>query len=151
MEIFILAFIWLAFIPNSFYIITDLFYLEERPEMPFWFDLALLLSFVWNGVILGVLSVRHMEKIFERRFGLKREWLFIIPVMGLNALGIFTGRYLRYNSWDILSNPFELASDLTYLIAHPLRNRIDWSMILCYALLMMVIYSSLKRLGRAIS
>ncbi len=49
---------------------------------------------------------------------ISNEWLFIFLVMFLNALGIYIGRYLRFNSWDVITNPFQLASDITYLIIH---------------------------------
>jgi uncharacterized membrane protein len=138
---------WLLFIPNSFYIITDLFHLEKRPDVPQWFDLALIFSFAWNGLLLGVLSVRQMEKAMEAKFQLRNEWLFVLPVMWLNAFGIYLGRYLRYNSWDVISNPFSLTEDILYLLVHPIRNRFDWSMIFCYAVLMSIIYLSIKKLS----
>lgn len=148
---FLAAFIcWLLFIPNSFYIITDLFHLEERYAIPLWFDLALILSFAWNGILLGILSVRQMEKILETKFFLKNEWFFVFPIMLLNAFGIYLGRVLRYNSWDVISNPFHLVHDVVYLLAHPIRNRFDWSMILCYAVFMMLIYITIKKLGKAV-
>jgi uncharacterized membrane protein len=141
---------WLLFIPNSFYIITDLFHLENRLVVPLWFDLALIFSFAWNGLLLGVLSVRQMEKIFETRW--KWSELFLIyPVMLLNAFGIYIGRYLRYNSWDVISNPFGLSEDIVYLIIHPIRNRFDWSMIFCFSVFMTLLYLSIKKLSKALT
>jgi len=141
---------WLLFIPNSFYIITDLFHLSARWPVPFWFDLALILSFVWNGLLLGILSMREMEKIIAWKLNLKNEWLFVYPMMLLNAFGIYVGRYLRYNSWDVISNPFQLFNDTIYLIAHPIRHRFDWSMILCYSVFMTLMYMTAKKISRAI-
>lgn len=141
---------WLLFIPNSFYIITDLFHLSARWPVPLWFDLALILSFVWNGLLLGILSMRQMEKIIERKFSLKNEWLFVYPMMLLNAFGIYVGRYLRYNSWDVISNPFQLFNDIIYLMVHPIRNRFDWSMILCYSVFMTLMYITAKKISHSI-
>ncbi|HEX6332952.1 MAG TPA: DUF1361 domain-containing protein [Flavisolibacter sp.] len=149
-RLLVTAAVWLLFIPNAFYIITDLFHLVERDPVPLWFDLALILSFVWNGIILGILSVRQMEMALEQRFRLPSEWVFILPVMFLNALGVYIGRVLRYNSWDILARPFSLISDIGYLLVHPVRNRDDWSMIICYTLLMTIIYVTVKRIGKTI-
>ena len=140
---------WLLVIPNSFYIITDLFHLEERSVIPLWFDLALIFSFAWNGLLLGILSVRQMEKIWETKWQ-GSEVFFIYPIMLLNALGIYIGRYLRYNSWDIISNPLGLSEDIVYLIIHPIRNRFDWSMIFCFSLFMTLLYLTIKKLSKEI-
>ena len=141
--------VWLLFIPNSFYIITDLFHLEERYIIPLWFDLALIFSFAWNGLLLGILSLRQMEKIWEAIWKLN-EVFFIYPIMWLNALGIFIGRYLRYNSWDVVSNPLGLFDDIVYLVIHPIRNRFDWSMIFCFSIFMTLLYLTIKKLSREI-
>lgn len=138
---------WLLFIPNSFYIITDLFHLQKRFLIPLWFDLALIFSFVWNGLLFGILSVRQMEKIWSLKWRWS-EFLFIYPVMLLNAIGIYIGRYLRYNTWDIISDPFDLSEDILYLIIHPIRNRFDWSMIFCFSVFMTILYLSFKKMGR---
>lgn len=138
---------WLLFIPNSFYIITDLFHLEERSGIPMWFDLALIFSFAWNGLLLGILSVRQMEKMMQTKWKWT-EAFFIYPIMSLNAFGVYLGRYLRYNSWDIISNPFQLVEDIIYLVIHPIRNRFDWSMIVCYAVFMSLLYLTIKKLSK---
>ena len=140
---------WLLFIPNSFYIITDLFHLEDRFVIPLWFDLTLIFSFAWNGLLLGILSVRQMEKVWETKWG-GSELLFVYPVMLLNAFGIYIGRYLRYNSWDVVSNPFGLSEDIVYLLIHPIRNRFDWSMIFCFSIFMSLIYLTIKKLSKAV-
>lgn len=148
---FFISFIaWIIFIPNAFYIITDLFHLEANEAVPLWYDLALLLSFAWSGILFGILSVRQMEKVFETHFNKKFDLLFILPVMFLNGLGVYVGRYLRYNSWDVIANPFQLTNDMTDLIIHPIRNRLDWSMILCYTFLLTLIYFTIKKLSKVL-
>ena len=111
--------IWLLFVPNSFYILTDLFHLYDSDAVPRWFDLMLIFSFAWNAMLLGILSVRQMEKIIHARWQIKSEWFFVYPVMWLNAEGVYIGRYLRYNSWDVISNPFRLMADIMHMILHP--------------------------------
>lgn len=141
---------WLVFIPNSFYIITDLFHIGRFNSLPRGIELILLLSFAWNGLLLGVLSVRQMEKIMIARFGLKQEWLFVYPIMWLNALGVYIGRDLRYNSWDVITNPFALLSDIFEMMVHPLQYRTAWSMVVCFSIFMTLIYVTLKRISKAI-
>jgi uncharacterized membrane protein len=144
------AFVWLLFIPNAFYIITDLFHLDMNETVPLWYDLALLLSFAWSGILFGILSVRQMEKLFEKYFSKNFDLLFILPVMALNGFGIYIGRYLRFNSWDVITNPLQLIQDIIYLFIHPLRNRFDWSMIVCYTILLTLIYYTIKKLSKAL-
>lgn len=141
---------WLLFLPNSFYIITDLFHLRSSEHVPLWFDLALIFSFAWNGILLGVVSVRQMEKMVRLHWPRVREWQFIYPLMLLNAFGVYIGRYMRYNSWDVVANPFQLAQDIVYLLLHPVRFRFDWSMILCYAVFMTLIYLAIKKMSKAL-
>jgi uncharacterized membrane protein len=144
------AIVWLLFIPNSFYIITDLLHLKPRFSVPLWYDLMLLLSFAWNGILFGILSIRQMEKIFLVKWKVKTDLYFIYPVMFLNALGVYIGRYMRFNSWDVVTNPFQLIADILYLFRHPIPNRFDWSMILCYSFFMTLVYITMKKLRRSV-
>lgn len=142
--------LWLFWMPNSFYIITDLFHLGSTPNMPRWYDLALILSCAWNGLLLGVLSVRQMEKILQERAPKISGWWFIVPVMFLNAWGVYIGRFLRFNTWDIVSNPFVLMADILDMLVHPVENRYAWGMVLCYSVMMGIMYVTLKQLSKAI-
>ena len=146
---FILA-CWLLFIPNSFYIITDLFHLTEITSAPQWFDLLLVFSFAWNGIVFGILSVRRVEQLVARIYGRRFSAGLIIVVMWLNALGIYIGRYLRYNSWDIITDPFSLISGITDLVVNPFANAVAWGMTLCYALFMTILYFTVRALGSSL-
>lgn len=141
---------WLLFIPNSFYILTDLFHLGVSGGAPLWYDLALILSCAWNGLLLGLISVRQVEKVLQIRFPKMNEWLFVFPVMFLNALGIYIGRYLRFNSWDVITNPFGLIADIYFMITHPIRNLEGWAMIMCFSLFLSIMYITAKEISKAL-
>ncbi len=143
--------LWLSFIPNSFYIITDLFHLEKFDSAPKWFDLLLIFSFAWNGLMLGIASVRKMEMVLEIVIGRGFSLLILLVVMWLNAFGIYIGRYLRYNSWDIVMQPFSLFGEMFELLFHPLTNKMEWGMIAVYAVFMTVCYITIKKLGEGFS
>ena len=147
-----IALVWLLFVPNSFYILTDLYHLVDRsnPRVPQWYDLVLIFSFAWNGLLLGVLSVRQMEKLLPVK-GIFRGTNVVYAVMALSAFGVYTGRYLRYNSWDVLSNPFQLTADILYITSHPLRNSQAWGMICCYTILLSFIYTMFKKMSQALA
>lgn len=139
---------WLLFIPNSFYILTDLYHLADghrNARVPEWFDLALILSFAWNGLLLGVLSTRQIEKLLAPKASPPGRLVFIYPLMFVNALGVYIGRDLRYNSWDILTNPIDLLGDMCMLLVHPLRHHYAWGMIFCFSVLLTFMYSLLTK------
>ncbi|RYY40199.1 MAG: DUF1361 domain-containing protein [Chitinophagaceae bacterium] len=137
--------LWLLFLPNAFYIVTDLLHLRQRSGLPLWYDLVLILAFAWTGLLLGVLSLWQMERVLLARWGMRRSWLFVFPVLALCSFGVYIGRYLRYNSWDVLSDPFDLMRDLFDLFRHPIANRFDWSMIICFFGFLLLVYESLRR------
>jgi len=139
--------LWLLFIPNSFYILTDLFHLDNFHSAPKWFDLLMIFSFAWNGLLLGLMSVRKTELILEVVSGRGFSFLIVFIVMWLNAFGIYIGRYLRFNSWDIIMQPFSLFNEMLEILLHPVRNKMEWGMIMVYALFMTVLYITVKKLG----
>lgn len=143
------AIAWLLFVPNSFYMLTDLFHLHDSNAAPLWYDLVLIVSFAWNAMVMGILSVRQMEKMVAVRLPRMPGWMFLYPVMGLNALGVYIGRYLRFNSWDVVSDPFSLIVDTVHILLHPVQYRQAWGMIVCFSFFLAILYSMIKKLSRA--
>jgi uncharacterized membrane protein len=103
---------WLCFFPNAPYIVTDLVHLAWRRPPVFWVDLTLILSFALTGLFLGFLSLYVMQSLVARRFGWVVGWIFVTGSAVLAGLGMYIGRFLRWNSWDALLNPVDLARDL---------------------------------------
>jgi uncharacterized membrane protein len=97
---------WLVFFPNAPYILTDLFHLKPKIGAPLWFDLILIISFAWNGLLIGFLSLMEIHQILNYYFINSVSWFFISIIMILSGFGIYLGRYERWNSWDIATHPF---------------------------------------------
>jgi len=140
----------MAFIYTQFlYILTDLFHLVNIDSAPKWFDLLLLLSFAWNGLLFGIVSLRRMELILQAVSGKGFSLFIVFTVMWLNAFGIYLGRFLRYNSWDVIAHPFSLFSEMLAIILHPFHNKMEWGMIFCYAVFMTLLYITIKKMSES--
>ncbi|MCX6318881.1 MAG: DUF1361 domain-containing protein [Bacteroidetes bacterium] len=144
-QLILLLVVWLLFIPNAFYIITDLFHIAKGRSAPSWFDLLLVFSFAWNGILFGVRSLRRVECIVNVTLGQRVSFIMVLIVMWLIAWGMYIGRYLRFNSWDILTDPFALAGELLEMIVHPFDHMYGWGMSVCYAFFMTLLYFSIVR------
>ncbi|MBI5373339.1 MAG: DUF1361 domain-containing protein [Sphingobacteriales bacterium] len=142
--------LWLLFIPNSFYIITDLFHLIHVRSAPKWFDLLLIFSFAWNGILFGIISLRRVEGIIGGERGPRLSLFLVFLVMWLNALGIYIGRFLRFNSWDVLTDPVNLFTEISGLVLNPLDNWYAWGMTGTYAVFMTLLYLSVKKMGESV-
>ena len=116
----IAAILWLLFFPNAPYILTDLQHLGfPKPEVPLWFDVLMLIWFSWTGLLLGVVSLFLMQDLVRREFGRMAGWVFVCAVGVLSSLGIYIGRFLRWNSWDLLLHPLERMNEFMYYVIHP--------------------------------
>lgn len=96
--------IWIFFLPNAFYILTDLFHLFPKPQGSVWFDLIMILSFGINGLLLGFDSIKKMEQFILRFYSKQLANVSVFILMYLSSIGVYLGRFKRLNSWDILTN-----------------------------------------------
>lgn len=104
----IYALVWLLFIPNTFYILTDFTHLHFKNTFQFGLDLLIISSFSFAGFYVGLLSLFHMHQLTIAKYGNQSGNFFIVIISFLSAFGIYLGRVLRFNSWDIISKPIEL-------------------------------------------
>lgn len=144
LHLFLLIIIWLLFFPNSPYILTDLFHLRISSAAPIWYDLIVILSFAWTGLLFGFLSLMDIEELLNKYFARKTTFLFIISFLFLGAFGIYLGRFLRWNSWDIISNPFGLFNDISDRIFNPFSHPRTWGVTILMGTLLNMMYFTLK-------
>ncbi|MBN2604660.1 MAG: DUF1361 domain-containing protein [Bacilli bacterium] len=118
--------VWLFFLPNTFYVITDLihlgnrdFYFQSSFYMPWDYveDIQnyVALIHIFIGAIIsltaGVISLRNMEQFVVEKFNQTFGYSFVFVVLFLSSIAIYIGRFLRFNSWDVL-HPFHLIKTL---------------------------------------
>jgi uncharacterized membrane protein len=111
---------WLVFLPNAPYIVTDLIHFRERAVAPVWFDAVTYLAFAWTGMLLGLVALYLVHCAARARFGPAVGWAVVLASTVLSGLGIYLGRFLRWNSWDVLANPSALLADLVAIVRDPI-------------------------------
>ncbi len=117
-----LLMVWLVFLPNAPYIVTDLLHIHYRTGIPLWFDVMMIFSFAWTGLLLGFISLLEVHAYLENNLS-KRSAAFIIgAVIALCAFGVYLGRYQRWNTWDLLLEPYQLFWDVAGVLLHPFAN-----------------------------
>lgn len=116
----IIAFLWLIFFPNAPYMLTDLQDLARGTVgAPLWYDVIIVGWSSWTGMMLGVVSLYLMQDIVLRMFGRRIGWIFVFAISAASSFGMYIGRFVRLNSWDILQNPGETAMDILGLVIEP--------------------------------
>ncbi len=108
-------FFWIFFLPNSFYILTDFIHLPEHPEMVY-FDTVYIMAMTFAGMISGYASMELVHREWNIHYHKRISWLLMIGVISLSMFGIYLGRFLRFNSWDIFTNPGQIIHEVWTLI-----------------------------------
>ncbi|MBK7896231.1 MAG: DUF1361 domain-containing protein [Anaerolineaceae bacterium] len=104
--------LWLLFFPNAPYLLTDLLHLGQIGRVPLWYDLIMLITFGLAGLFAGFASLFWLHELVARTWNRLAGWLFVLLALGLSSFGVYIGRFLRWNSWDLLLNPTVLLRDL---------------------------------------
>jgi uncharacterized membrane protein len=113
------AVLWLLFLPNAPYIVTDFIHLSEGSSAPLWFDGVLLSAFAWTGVLLGFVSLYLVHATARHRFGGTLGWAGVLVVLGLVSVGVYLGRFKNWNSWDLLVRPGQRLAQLHAHLGDP--------------------------------
>ncbi len=134
--------VWLLFFPNAPYVLTDLIHLKARShsQVSLWLDLLMLLSFALVSLWLGFQSLRLVQQWFDQRWSRTAGWLMTIGVLTLSGFGVYLGRFLRWNSWDLLRRPHLLFGDICERLFNPLQHSQTWSFTAGYGIMLILAY-----------
>ncbi len=140
--------VWLIFLPNAPYLITDLVHLKARSDISFWFDLTMLIAFAVTGLLYGLVSLYWMQQVVFKLAGSAASWIFVLSATGLSSFGIYLGRFLHWNSWDLVGNPVGLLTDIWQIVRHPIANFETFAFSGLFTLFLIGTYSLLSALTR---
>jgi uncharacterized membrane protein len=142
----IAAFLWLIFFPNAPYILTDLQHLaKETSGAPLWYDVIVMVWFAWTGLLLGIVSLYLMHDIVMRTFGHWVGWAFVLMASGLSSFGVYLGRFVRFNSWDIINDPREIVVTILGLAIDPTKRLVAFTIL--FTVFYLFIYLTLYSFG----
>ena len=111
------GFVYVIFFPNSFYILTDFIHFQNYNffssyltsytfEIYDWYVFFDIVIGALIGIKLGILSIAQLREIMPKSL-LKYEYLGLTVLFILSSIGIYLGRFIRLNSWNIF--------DLSYI------------------------------------
>ncbi len=118
----LLTLLWLGFLPNSFYLMSDLVHLQNTGDIGVLYDAVLFLSCIWNGVVAGMLSMVWFHKALLKRRGPVIGAAVVGTVFAATSFAIYLGRTLRWNTWDVLINPAGVLFDVSERVINPIAH-----------------------------
>jgi uncharacterized membrane protein len=146
----LLTILWLGFLPNSFYIISDFIHLKDTGEVSLLYDAVMFMSFAWNGLILGFMAVFIVHTELLKRLRQQLATRLIGLTFLLCSFAIYLGRYLAWNTWDILVNPAGILFDLSDRIIRPASYPNTFTTTTLFSVALIVMYYTAFQLVAAI-
>jgi uncharacterized membrane protein len=137
--------LWLVFLPNSFYMISDFIHLQEVQRVDVLYDALMFTSFIYTGVALGFSSLYLVHLQLRRRLSAKASAGWIAGTLLICSSAVYVGRDLRWNSWDVLVNPGGLLFDVSDRLQHPAAYPQMLVTIITFFILLASMYSLLCR------
>ena len=113
------ALLWVLFLPNAPYMVTDFVHLSPNARPPLWFDGILFSGFAWTGLLLGFVSIYLVHAVARHRYGPRLAWYGVISLFALVSVGVGLGRFLRWNSWGVILRPGRHAEQFLKHLSDP--------------------------------
>ena len=135
---------WLLFLPNAPYIVTDLIHLKWSDTPFMWLDILLVTSFALNGLVLFYLSLVDMKELLLMFLSKRKASMVLLSVFILTGFGVYLGRFLRFNSWDILQRPNKLIEDIFLIIIQPKQHFEAWLFTFTFSVFLIITYQFFK-------
>ncbi|QQR55335.1 DUF1361 domain-containing protein [Candidatus Peregrinibacteria bacterium] len=140
--LFGLSWVWLFFLPNAPYLLTDFYHLKWKTEMSMlWYDIQMLFFYALTALFFFYKSLQQAEQLWLRFFK-RGGGFFIGAVVFLCSYAIYLGRYLRFNTWDLILQPWAVFQDM---ILAP-QTLLFWQIVLPFFFFLLPSYFLFKNL-----
>lgn len=134
-----LYFVWLLFFPNAIYILTDFIHLKSNYTFQSWIDLIVLLLFAMSGFFTSLISLSAVQQYIVRHSQYHfLAGLHLMIVCIASGYGVYLGRFLRFNSWDMLHHPMTIIYITLQRVAHPMAHLRTFFITFIFSLLLYI-------------
>lgn len=141
--------LWIGFLPNSFYMVTDFIHIQEAPRVDLLYDVVMFSSFIFTGLLLGFISLYIIHHALLQRLSRRLAHLVVAGILFVCSFAIYLGRDLRWNTWDILVNPGGILIDVSERFLHPLTYSPAYTTTIIFFVLLSTVYIVGWQLARA--
>ncbi|MDO8266047.1 MAG: DUF1361 domain-containing protein [Candidatus Saccharibacteria bacterium] len=156
-KLWLLAVVWILFLPNSFYVITDLIHLnsvqvyKENIVGPFVtydnigyftivYDALYLFACATVSFVYGLESIRLFKNKFSKIISKSYINFALYSTFLLSGIAIYLGRFVRFNSWDIIVRPWKIVIDILDLFIKPAQYKKEWLVVLSFSFVIAMMY-----------
>ena len=142
--------LFVVFLPNAFYMVTDLIHLQEVSQLDLVTDVVMFSSFVFTAFMIGLVSVYILHKELSKRVKPLTGWLYVGALLLTTSFAIYIGRDLRWNSWDIVVNPASILFEVSDHVIHPITHPQAFSTTLSFFVFIGSMYIATWHAARAV-
>lgn len=140
--------LWLVFFPNAPYLVTDLIHIDPANTTTIGIlGDAALVSVAPVGLALGFSSLMLVERAVRERSGGRTALATAVLSLLAASLGIYLGRVVRLNSWDLLTRPRVVGRVLHQLVLDPLAHPLAVFATIALAATLSVLYLRFRRVA----
>jgi uncharacterized membrane protein len=132
--------VWVGFLPNSFYLVTDFIHLRQTYEASLLFDIAMITSFIISGFALGFISLYLVHLELEKRLRPRNTWLIITGLLLASSFALYLGRFTRWNTWDVLFKPAGLLFDVSDRFINPGSHGQTYQTTIIFFIILVALY-----------
>ena len=136
---------WIFFFPNAVYMITDFIHLRNvGPDWLLWYDAMMIFAYASIGVFISSYSlIRMHKKLFILR---SSAFIFSLFVALISSFGVYLGRYHRFNSWDIVSQPSQIVKSILEIFSTQSGHPVFITTIIFFTLFILLSTESLRKI-----
>ncbi|MEP6675901.1 MAG: DUF1361 domain-containing protein [Ferruginibacter sp.] len=135
---------WLLFWPNALYMVTDLIHINETYKVPLWYDALLFFSAAVAGLMMAFVSLYRVEIFIAQKLKKTKAFFLMIGILFMGSFGVYLGRFYRFNSWDIIHDPFYLAKSIFGQLLFPQDHLHTWAVTILFTIIFTLLYYIFK-------
>ena len=128
------GFLWLLFYPNAPYMISDFIHVDQG-ESYVLYDALIIFNIAILSTFYGLYSMKMAHEVLIKRYSISMANTVVAISIVLAAFGVYLGRVLRLNSWDLFTKPLETLKMIFGHLFPFSDNPQTWALVIIFSFL----------------